>query len=73
MDTFHDKTDLSNFETGFVDWHILREKRFEAFRPVLDTLFYVYNLLGVLDTSKCRMSHRRWRVHKPSLIELSRD
>ena len=35
-----------------------KKKPFEAFRPVLDMFFDVYDLHGVLDASSCRMQHR---------------
>ena len=46
---------------GFSDWHILREKLFEVARPVLGMFLDMYDLYGVLDASRCRMSHCRWR------------
>ena len=37
------------------------KNRFEAFRPVLDMFFDVYDLHGVLDASRCQMPQRWWR------------
>ena len=34
---------------------------FEASRPVLDMIFDVYDLHGILDSSRCRMLHLQWR------------
>ena len=45
---------------GFADWHILREKSFEA-RPILVLFMDMYDLHAVLDASKCRMLHHQWR------------
>ena len=43
---------------NFADWHVLREKSFEAARLVLGMFLYVYDLHGVLDASRCQISHR---------------
>ena len=40
------------------------KNHFEAFRPVLDMSFNVYDLHGILDASRCRMLHRQWIDHK---------
>ena len=41
--------------------HILREKLFEAARPVLGMCLDMYDLHGVIKANRCRMPHRRWR------------
>ena len=46
---------------GFSDWHILREKSFEVAWLILGMFLDVYDLHRVLDSSRCRMSHYRWR------------
>ena len=42
---------------GFANWNILREKLFEAARPVLGLFLDMYDLHGVLDASRCRISY----------------
>ena len=40
---------------------MLRENPFEAARSVWDAFVDVYDLYDVLDASRYRMLHRRWR------------
>ena len=42
---------------SFANWHMLRGNPFEAARPVWDTFVNVHDLYGVLDASRCQMSH----------------
>ena len=50
-----------------------KKNHFEAARPVLDMLFNMYDLHGVLDANRCQMPNHRWKDRKPSLTWLSRD
>ena len=51
----------------------LRENWYEVVMPVLNVFFEIYELHSGFDASRCWMQHRKWSVHKLSLIELSRD
>ena len=61
LGTFFGKLLWGISKSGFIYLYILLEKLFEAARPVLSVFLDVYDLHGVLDTSRCWMSHRRWR------------
>ena len=61
----------NNFKTRF--YRMTREKWYEVLMSVLKTFSEIYTLHGSFDASRCRMSHRRWRVRKLDLTGLSRD
>ena len=70
---FYEETILHDFENRFCQLAHFMRKLFEAARPVLSLFLDMYDLHGFLYASKCRMSQRRWKDHRPFLARLSRD